>query len=60
MRVRIAWRSTLACCFVIAGAAALLGIRANLYRFDFEFEPEPDAWQLARAAWRPAQFEDFR
>ena len=44
----------------IADASALVGIRANLYRFDFEFEPAPDGWRLTRAAWRPAQFEDFR
>lgn len=43
----------------IAGAGVLHSLRADLYRFDFVFAPEPDGWRVTSAAWHPARFEDF-
>ena len=45
----------------IAGPEALLGLRADLYRFDLQLENEPDgAWRILSAEWRPAAVDDFR
>ena len=46
----------------------LAAARASLYRFDFTLEkPEPDvgdgdweSWRVVRAAFRPANIDDFR
>lgn len=40
---------------------ALVGLRADLYRFDLQLAEEPDgAWRIRSAQWRPAAVEDFR
>jgi hypothetical protein len=45
----------------IAGPEALLGLRADLYRFDLRLgEDEPDSWRVRSAEWRPASVDDFR
>jgi hypothetical protein len=43
----------------IPDAAALAQLRANLYRFDFSLEELGERWQVAGAAWRPAEGRDF-
>jgi len=43
----------------IPDAAALAQLRANLYRFDFSLEELGESWQVAGAAWRPAEGRDF-
>jgi len=45
----------------IAGPEALLGLRADLYRFDLRLADEPDGeWRVRSAEWRPAAVGDFR
>jgi len=45
----------------IAGPEALLGLRADLYRFDLRLAEESDgAWRIRSAEWRPAAVGDFR
>jgi hypothetical protein len=40
---------------------ALVGLRADLYRFDLELSEEPDGeWRVRSAQWRPAAVDDFR
>jgi hypothetical protein len=43
----------------IPDTAALAQLRANLYRFDFSLEELGESWQVAGAAWRPAEGRDF-
>jgi hypothetical protein len=44
----------------LSGAADLLRMRANLYRFDLDLEEEEEGdWKLTSADWRPAKPEDF-
>lgn len=44
----------------IASADALVGLTADLYRFDLELIRQGrDDWQVQRAAWTPAQLEEF-
>ena len=44
----------------IEGPEALLGLRADLYRFDLAFREEDGAWRVRSAEWRPAAVDDFR
>ena len=45
----------------IAGPEALVGLRADLYRFDIQLASESDdAWRIRSAQWRPAAVDDFR
>jgi len=44
----------------IDGPEALLGLRADLYRFDLGFAEEDGAWRVRSADWRPASAGDFR
>ena len=45
----------------IAGPEALVGLRADLYRFDLRLGEEPDGeWRARSAEWRPAAADDFR
>jgi hypothetical protein len=44
----------------IPGPEALVGLRADLYRFDLVFEEvEGEEWRLVRAGWRRAMPDDF-
>lgn len=43
----------------VANAGDLVGINADLYRFDLELVRRDDAWQVQRAAWEPARLDDF-
>jgi hypothetical protein len=45
----------------IEGPEALVGLRADLYRFDLQLAEEPDGeWRVRSAQWRPAAVDDFR
>jgi hypothetical protein len=44
----------------IDGPEALIGLRADLYRFDLVFREEDGAWRVRSADWRPAAASDFR
>jgi len=44
----------------IEGPEALLGLRADLYRFDLAFREEDGAWRVRSAEWRLAAVDDFR
>jgi hypothetical protein len=44
----------------IDGPDALLALRADLYRFDFDLAEEDGDWRIRSAQWRPAAVEDFR
>jgi len=44
----------------IDGPEALVGLRADLYRFDLVFAEEDGAWRVRSADWRPAAAGDFR
>jgi hypothetical protein len=45
----------------IEAPEALVGLRADLYRFDLELAEEPDGeWRVSSAQWRPAAIDDFR
>ena len=43
----------------IPDAAALVGISADLYRFDFTLADEDGTWRVIAADWLPANREDF-
>ena len=43
----------------VANPGDLVGINADLYRFDLELVRRDDAWQVQRAAWEPARLDDF-
>lgn len=43
----------------VASADELVGITADLYRFDLELVRRDGEWQVQRAAWNPARLEDF-
>jgi hypothetical protein len=44
----------------IAGPEALLGLRADLYRFDLGLAEEDGVWRVRSADWWPASAGDFR
>jgi hypothetical protein len=44
----------------IAGPEALLGLRADLYRFELKLREERGNWRVYSAEWHPATVEDFR
>jgi hypothetical protein len=44
----------------IESPEALLGLRADLYRFDLAFAEEDGDWRVRSADWRPAAVQDFR
>lgn len=45
----------------IPDPAALLTLRADLYRFDVVLrEEEPGVWRVSSATWRPATLADFQ
>jgi hypothetical protein len=44
----------------IESPEALLGLRADLYRFDLAFAEEDGDWRVRSAEWRPAAVKDFR
>jgi hypothetical protein len=44
----------------IDGPDALIALRADLYRFDFDLAEEDGDWRIRSAQWRPAAVEDFR
>lgn len=44
----------------IESPEALLGLRADLYRFDLAFAEEDGDWRVRSAEWRPASVQDFR
>ena len=44
----------------IEDAAALAGVRADLYRFDVQLREEGGTWRVTSAAWRPAALSDFQ
>jgi hypothetical protein len=44
----------------IESPEALLGLRADLYRFDLAFREEDGAWRVRSADWGPATVQDFR
>lgn len=39
---------------------ALLGVRADVYRFDVRLGDEDGAWRVTSAAWQPANAGDFQ
>lgn len=43
----------------VASAGELVGIKADLYRFDLELIRRDGKWQVQRAAWEPARLDDF-
>jgi len=43
----------------LASAADLAGLRADLYRFDFEMTREEDEWRVVGADWDRARLGDF-
>ena len=43
----------------LASAGELVGVNADLYRFDLELIRRGGEWQVQRAAWKPARLEDF-
>ncbi len=43
----------------VANAGELVGVNADLYRFDLELIRWNGAWQVQRAAWEPARLDDF-
>ena len=43
----------------LASAGELVGVNADLYRFDLELIRRGGEWQVRRAAWKPARLEDF-
>jgi hypothetical protein len=43
----------------ISGPAALPGLRADLYRFEFVLREEGGAWRVTRAEWEPGSLLDF-
>ena len=43
----------------MASAQDLLGVRADLHRFDIDFTYEDKQWRTVRAAWRRAEAGEF-
>jgi hypothetical protein len=43
----------------ISGPAALPGLRAEVYRFDFALREEDGVWRVTRADWEPGSLLDF-
>lgn len=43
----------------VARADELVGLSADLYRFDLEWGRYGDDWKIRRAAWEPAKIDDF-
>jgi hypothetical protein len=43
----------------VANVGELVGVNADLYRFDLELIRRDGAWQVQRAAWEPARLDDF-
>ena len=43
----------------VASAGELVGVNADLYRFDLELIRRDGKWQVQRAAWEPARLDDF-
>ena len=43
----------------VANAGELVGMNANLYRFDLELVRRGGDWRVQRAAWEPARLDDF-
>jgi hypothetical protein len=43
----------------VKDAQELGALRANLYRFDFNFAKEGEHWRVRRADWRTAELGDF-
>lgn len=43
----------------VADAGELVGVNADLYRFDLELVQRGGEWQVQRAAWEPARLDDF-
>jgi hypothetical protein len=39
---------------------ALVGLRADLYRFDVTLRDEAGSWRVTSAVWTPASVDDFR
>jgi hypothetical protein len=40
--------------------SALLGVRADLYRFDVRLRDEDGHWRVTSAEWQPASAADFQ
>ena len=43
----------------VVSAGELVGMNADLYRFDLELVRRGGDWRVQRAAWEPAQLDDF-
>ncbi|MFZ1642089.1 MAG: hypothetical protein WAV07_11820 [Candidatus Contendobacter sp.] len=43
----------------VANVGELVGLNADLYRFDLELIRRGGEWQVQRAAWEPARLDDF-
>ena len=43
----------------VANAGELVGLNADLYRFDLEWVRRGGEWQVRRADWKPARLDDF-
>ena len=43
----------------VASTGELVGVNADLYRFDLELIRRDGKWQVQRAAWEPAHLDDF-
>lgn len=43
----------------VADAGELVGLNADLYRFDLEWARHGGEWQVRRATWEPARLDDF-
>lgn len=43
----------------VASAGELVGVNADLYRFDLNLIRQGGAWRVERAAWEPARLDDF-
>jgi hypothetical protein len=43
----------------VANAGELVGMNADLYRFDLELVRRGGEWQVQRATWEPARLDDF-
>lgn len=44
----------------IRDPSALLGVRADLYRFDVRLRDEDEEWRVTSADWQPASVADFQ
>lgn len=43
----------------VTSVGELVGVNADLYRFDLELVQRGGEWQVQRAAWEPARLDDF-